>query len=155
MSVNDVYSMVGSKLYVSATLPTTPNAAGYAALTWTEVAILESFDTIQVEQALNTMVQLSTGLPINRPGAYTLPTLQLMMGATGTDAGELAIKAKFEEGVTSRKLMAVKEVFPNGDIVYMQVTVHGYGNVNGDSGAIAKTQATLTLDSHLPIYVTA
>ena len=155
MSVNDVYSMVGSKLYVSATLPTTHNSAGYGDLTWTEVAILESFDTIQVEQALNTMVQLSTGLPINRPGAYTLPTLQLMMGATGSDAGELAIKAKFEEGVTSRKLMAVKEVFPNGDIVYMQVTVHGYGNVNGDAGAIAKTQATLTLDSYLPIYVTA
>lgn len=143
--------MVGTQVAISATTATTFNTTGYDALTFTPLGLATAVPEVVPQQAKNTIVPVATGVPIQRGGAYEFPDFNLEVALTGSDAGEVIIKGIANQSVTSRKLAALKFTYPTGDIVYMQVIVRGFGNVNGDSGAINIGRAILSMDGHLPI----
>lgn len=150
----DVISSVGTVVSVSATIPTTPNQAGYDALTFTTISLVSAVPDIGAEQAVNEFVPISTGVPIKRPGAVSLPDFTLTIALTASDAGEAILRTKANAAVTDQKLVAIRVVLPNSDVIYFQATVRGFTYQIGDSNAITQAVIPMSMTTHIPLYKT-
>lgn len=122
---------VGTCVSVSASLPATFDAAGYAALTYTQVGELEAIGEINVTHATVTFQNMCTGKTSTLKGAEEPVTVQLDVALDRDDAGQ-TILATARKSLTSR--VAIKVAEANGDVVYfhgfvMSDTIN-YGGIN-------------------------
>jgi len=112
----------GAELYVSAGAPATWDAAGFAALTWTQIGNLVSLD--QVGQTWNT----TNYEPLSNPEIEAIPT-NYSMGAPAVtyalpkestyDSGQTIVDA----AVLSTNYLSIKIVLQNGYTRYFQARV--------------------------------
>lgn len=128
------FSSAGSKILVSAGVPATHDATGFAALTYTEVNSISDFSVA------GDVASLITFMPVNDANTYKLKgnvnsgVLTLKGAFTPTDPGQLLLIS----AAGSYNPYSVKLVLANGSIMYAQGLVMGVqttvGTVNQITG---------------------
>jgi len=124
------YSGSGTCLSVSAAAPTTHDAAGFAALTWTQVGELESIGEFTINHATVNFTNLCTGKTSVAKGAEEAVTVAIGVALDRDDAGQtlMTTARKSLTAVYSFKIMEA-----NGDIVYFRAHVMSE-RITGGSG---------------------
>jgi hypothetical protein len=122
---------VGTCVSVSAALPATFDAAGYGALTFTQVGELESIGEINVRHAAITFQNMCTGKTSTLKGAEEAVAVTLGVALDRDDAGQ-SIMATARKSLTTK--VSVKILEANGDIVFFHGFVMSdtivYGGIN-------------------------
>jgi len=113
----------GSKLAISAALPATEDAAGYTALTFTQINGVEKIGAIG---ASTNKVEFQ---PLNGPkekhkGSTDYGSLQPSMAYDDADAGQTLVRTAADP--TNNSLYSFKVTFPDGAIRYSQGRVFGF-----------------------------
>lgn len=106
----------GTKLYVSAALPATYDAAGYAALAWTEIGEVITIPEFGKTFNLVTHNPLGDRKTYKRKGSYNQGSLATQVARAPSDAGQVlalaalevdtayAFKVDLNDGVTTNTL---------------------------------------------------
>lgn len=135
-----------TKLYASATLPATYDAAGYAALTWTAIAEINNIGQVGGNFQMVEHRPVDTGLVVKLPGSRNEGTAEIVMAKhSGTDVTLLQTAFK------DRARIAVKIEYPTqlGGVAYTT----GYVTSNvvniGGSDSIIELRTTFDLASEL------
>lgn len=113
----------GTTLAISATLPTTQDAAGYAALaSMTEIGGVESIPAFGATVGVNSFQPLN-GPQEKHKGPVNYGSLQIPIAIDKADAGQILIRTAAEP--TNNALYAFRVTFPNGDKRYFLGRVFG------------------------------
>lgn len=137
---NDFDTVASSKLYVSATLPATFDAAGYAALTWVEVGLITSIGSVKGrEYSTSTLSTIGDPQDREKKGSYKLPNADFECGWAEDDAGQMLIEA----AANSYDTVAFKLVKQNADVRYLAAQVSKFVENNGTSNDAVKGNFTL------------
>ena len=122
---------VGTCVSVSATLPTTFDAAGYDALTFTQVGELESIGEVNIRHAAITFQNMCSGKTSTLKGAEEAVSVTIGVGLDRDDAGQ-SLMATARKSLTAK--VAIKITESNGDIVFFHGFVMSdtivYGGIN-------------------------
>ena len=126
-----IAASVGTCVSVSASLPATFDAAGYDALTYTQVGELEAIGEINVRHAAVTFQNMCSGKTSTLKGAEEPVAITIDVALDRDDAGQ-TIMATARKSLTSK--VSVKVAEANGDIVFfhgfvMSDTIN-YGGIN-------------------------
>lgn len=102
---------LGATLGVSSTLPATYDAAGYNALTFTNIA--EILDVGELSKTFNLVTHQAVGrsYPQKLKGTYDIGNLSLTVGTIKTDAGQVLLQS----GLTATASYAFKITQASGD----------------------------------------
>lgn len=133
-------TFAGTTISISAGVPATYDAAGFEALTFTEIGEIttappsggKTFEDV----SWNTLSDRATK---HAKGTYDQPEISLTVIDDRTDAGQTLGKAALE----SDDEYAFKVEYNNGEIDYFQALVIGYAGEGGDANALR--QSTLTM----------
>lgn len=87
------YSNAGSTFKISAGLPATEDAAGYAALTYTEVGEVTDFGQVGAETNLVSYTPVGTSVVNKRKGSRNYGTSSLTVVLDDADSGQTIFKA--------------------------------------------------------------
>lgn len=88
----DVFTATGAKVHIAPSQATTPaNAAAYAALTWTEITLLESIGEYGDQSSIVTAAVLGDGRMRKAKGARDAGEATLVVFPLGSDAGQAAL----------------------------------------------------------------
>lgn len=131
------FSSVGSKFYLSAGVPATENAAGFGALTYTEVKELTDIGMIGPESAVILHNPVRENVTYKLKGTRNNGALDLKMARAPTDPGQaLLITAE-----ASTAFYAAKVELQNGTLLYCQVLVMSYKTGVGGQSQITSAEA--------------
>jgi hypothetical protein len=90
----DIYTATGARIYIAPSVATPPaNAAAYAALTWTEIMMVESIGAYGDESAVITAAVLADGRMRKAKGARDAGNSELVVFPLETDPGQIALHA--------------------------------------------------------------
>src|SRR3954447_23744301 len=90
----DVFTATGSRLYIAPSTATIPaDAAAWAALTWTEIGLLESIGEYGDQSSIITAAVLGDGRMRKAKGARDAGDMQLFALPKTADTGQQAIIA--------------------------------------------------------------
>lgn len=124
------YSGSGTCLSVSAAAPATHDAAGFTALTWTQVGELESIGEFTINHATVNFTNLCTGKTSVAKGAEEAVTVAVGVALDRDDAGQ-TLMTTARKSLTAVYSFKIQEA--NGDIVYFRAHVMSE-RITGGSG---------------------
>jgi hypothetical protein len=138
---------VGAGLYISAVSPTTFDAAGFAALTWTEIGGLskgpenigDSFNTTEFKY-------LKTGLTAVLKGSRKANSWDIEMATMEDDVGQVKL-ASANNGANKALEHSFKLVEGNGAVTYWKALVAGFTKSVGDADTVAMRKCTIAVVS--------
>ena len=129
------FTSAGSKLSISAAAPATYNAAGYAALIFTEIGEISDLGEFGRQYNLVTYNVLSQRRTIKRKGSYNDGTISAQMARVPSDAGQAILVT----AVNSDDSHSLKVVLQDGTVFYTTAQIMSYttsiGNVDQITGA--------------------
>lgn len=136
-----IETVASSKLYVSAALPATYDAAGYAALTWSEVGELTNIGSVKGrEYNTSTHSPIGTAQIIEKKASYKLGNADMTVGWDEDDAGQVII----ETGANSQSAVyAFKLLKQGGTIRYFTAQVMKFVENMGSIDDVVQGQFTL------------
>ncbi|MES2787671.1 MAG: phage tail tube protein [Pseudomonadota bacterium] len=145
-------SLTGATLAISATLPTTYDAAGYGAtaMVYTLIGEVENYGNHGGTKTITEFTPVSTGIVTKIAGSKNYGTMTLMMASIPSDAGQVLLDAAFE----STAHYSVKMTYPSGRIHYMDVLVAKNENQDGAANDTQKLAVDFALCKK-PIKVAA
>jgi hypothetical protein len=127
----------GSTLAIAATLPATQDAAGYAALTYTEVGNVEKIGGLGATFA-KVEFQPLKGPKQKLKGSADYGSLQPTVGIDGADAGQNLLRTASDD--ETNKLYAMLVTYQDGAKRYFQGRVFGYPEtVDGADSVVTAT----------------
>lgn len=149
---SDIYSSIGTVLHVSASVPATYDAAGFAALTFTEVGLVGSLSEFGGTTGVDTFEILKSGNTVKRKGFTDYGTLDVGMARVTADDGQTLLKSGFD-GANAGDVYSVKLVHPTatGLTQYFTCIVTSYTT---NPEAIVQASVALELDNKV-VDVTA
>jgi hypothetical protein len=116
------YTGTGTCVAVSAAVPATHNAVGFAALVYTELGELETVGEVNItHQAIN-FTNLCSGRTSTSKGAEDGITFDIGVAGDRTDAGQ-ALMTTARKSKTAQVSIRITE--PSGDVVYLKAYVMG------------------------------
>jgi hypothetical protein len=130
------FTSSGTKLFVSAAAPATENAAGYAALTYTQVGEIITLGEFGVSVSPINVDFLDDEVTQKFHGQINAGDLSVTVGRASGDAGQIIC----ETAVTSKAKLSCKVQFADGSIQYFRAKVFSY-TANAATGNIV--QATI------------
>lgn len=137
-----VRTSAGSAIYTSATLPSTYDSSGYAALTYTAVGEVTDLGEFGREYALVTHNPVGNRATQKFKGSFNEGTMTLSIGLDTDDAGQIIMKA----ASLSDNSYSFKVVTQNGDVYYFIGKVMswkvGVGGVDQITTATASIELT-------------
>lgn len=139
-----VKSSAGSTLAICASQPSTYDASGYNALTWTsvgEVTNIGEFGRMYELLKHNAIAVRST---VKKKGTYDEGQLALQLGLDTDDAGQILMKA----AAASDNDYSIRVVTQNGDKYYMQAQVMSFKPNVGGPNQITGASAALEITSN-------
>lgn len=145
-----VQSISGATLSISAALPATYDAAGYAALTYTEIGEIENFGNHGVTANITEFTPVSTAVVTKIKGAKNYGTMSLMIGSIPSDDGQILVEAAAE----SNNHYSAKLEYPDGEIHYMDVLVAKKEYQDGAVNDVSKIATDLAI-CRKPVVVAA
>jgi len=134
---------IGGFLSVSAATPATFDAAGYAALTWTEVGEASELPEFGAAYSAVTFTPLKTGIVNKFHGELNYGSITIPLGYDSTDAGQIILLA----ALVSKDEISFRETRSDGTIRYIMGKVMSFprgqsvGSVNMASCNIEFTRA--------------
>jgi len=136
---------------VSASLPATYDASGYAAttITYTVIGKVSDFLPYGSKRALNEWIPI-TGAVEYTKGAPRYGQGELMMGDIPADAGQVILKA----AEASASHYSMKITYPDSEVHYLDIIVAGWELSGGKEGAPMVRTATLGI-CKAPVVVAA
>lgn len=141
----EIYSSIGSVLHVSATTPATYDAAGFAALTFTEVGLVGSLSAFGGSTSVDTYNVIKTGNTVKRKGFTDYGNITVGMARVTDDDGQALLKSGFD-GADKGKVFSYKLVHPTdtGLTQYGTCVVTSYTT---NPEAIVQAESVLELDN--------
>jgi len=134
---------IGGFMSVSAATPATFNAAGYVALTFTDVGEASEIPEYGAAHAVNTFTPLKTGIDNKFHGALNYGSVTIPLGYDSADAGQIILLA----ALASKDAISFRETRSDGTIRYIMGKVFSFtrgqtvGSVNMASCMIEFTTA--------------
>ena len=89
----DLIAAVGSKVFIGNALPSTYDTAGFDAVTWTEIGLIESIGEFGADAEIGEFTPLGTGIKAKTMGASDYGSFPMTIGKTATDDGLVALLA--------------------------------------------------------------
>lgn len=134
----------GTVLAISAAAPATEDAAGYAALTWTEIGQIEKIGAIG---ATTNKVEFQ---PLNGPkqkhkGSTDYGSLQPSLAHDDEDAGQTLLRTFADPDNNAKG--SFKAIFPDGAIRYWQGRVFGYPETVDGADTVIMANPTVEIDT--------
>lgn len=147
--MSNVFSSVGTSLAISAGLPTTLDATGYAAKSYSVIGEVSEIPEFGPEQALVTFTPLSSGIVEKRGGSVDYGEVTLTVGLTESDAGQLVVEGIVNGAVGADKRASFRVQLPGngGDTLYFVGAVRSFRRNIGNSDAIATASVIVSLTS--------
>lgn len=132
----------GSKIYISATLPTTNNKTGYDALTWIKIGKVSNIGEYGSTYETVNFTDIESRVTEQLKGNMSLGNLPLTLGSLPADAGQV----KLLEALSSDNNYAFKVDRKDGVIDAFQGKVMSFKpTVQG--GAVLSINANITLQT--------
>ena len=136
---------------ISATLPATYDAAGYAAttITYTTIGKVESFPEFGSTREVNKFTPISGPIEYSK-GVAEYGSGPMVVADVPADAGQVIVKA----ADASANHYSMKITYPDGEIHYLDVLVSGWQLAQAGSGEFMKRTATINV-CKAPVVVAA
>lgn len=141
------FSSAGSKVYISAGTPATIDAAGFGALTFTEILLVSDIGMIGNESSLVTFNPVGTQDTQKIRGSRNAGSVDLKGGVALADPGQVILKA----GEASNSLYALKIVLQTGTIIYAEVLVMGYKISVGAVNSVTSFESKLEVSGSIVV----
>jgi hypothetical protein len=147
-----VQSMSGATLALSAALPLTYDAAGYAATTmvYTLIGAIENFGNHGATATITEFTDVATATTTKVKGAKNYGTKSLTLGSIPSDAGQALLDTAME----STNRYSAKLTYPSGAVHYMDVLVAKTEFQDGAVNDIQKRNVDLAI-CRKPVIVPA
>jgi hypothetical protein len=136
----------GTALAISAATPATQDAAGYAALQYTEIGEVEQIGAVGATFA-KVEFQPLKGPKQKHKGSVDYGSLQPSLAHDDEDAGQALLRTAAEDA--SSKLYAFRLTYPDGAIRYFQGRVFGYPENTGNADSIVMANPTIEIDTRV------
>jgi hypothetical protein len=140
-----VMTSAGSTLALSAVLPATYDAAGFNALTWTNIGEVTNLGDLGKEYTLVTYTPLASRRVQKLKGSYNQGSMQLELARDTADAGQTALRTARD----SDNAYAFRLTLQNGTKLYFTGVVMGYKTSVGSTDQITSASATLEIVSDI------
>lgn len=135
------FSSVGSKVYLSAGVPATADAAGFGALAYTEIKEVTDLGALGPESAVIMHQPVGENVSYKLKGSKNFGQLTLKAARAPTDPGQLLVVA----AEASNNAYAMKLVLQNGTIMYAQVLVMSYKTSVGGQSQVVSVDITMEI----------
>lgn len=145
MAASKAFTSAGTKLHMSASLPTTYDVAGFAALTWTEIGEVSDLGEFGRQYNLVTFNPLGDRRTVKRKGAYNDGTIAAQMARVPTDAGQTMLVG----AVNSDASKAIRITLQDGTIFYTTVQVMSYTTNVGSVDQITSATVNMEIDNDI------
>lgn len=145
-----VISISGATLSLSASLPATYDATGYAALTFTEIGEVENFGNHGVSATITEFTPVKTAVVTKIKGTKNYGTMALTVGSIPTDAGQVLLEAAAE----SNNHYSAELTYPDGEIHYLDVLVAKKEYQDGSVNDVSRLSVDLAVCKK-PVVVAA
>jgi len=139
---------VEATLSVSVGVPATFDAAGYGALTYTEVGQVDSIGNFGATFQSSDFTPLKTGLVQILLGSKKNGTVTVSMADIPDDAGQILFQAATTGG-TQRDLHAIKIVDSHGYTEYFQAYIGKFEKQMGDANKVKMRSAELMINTEI------
>lgn len=140
-----IMTSAGSTLGISAVLPSTFDATGYNALTYTAVGEITDLGEFGTEYSLVSFTALGNRRVRKFKGSYNNGQLALQLGRDTSDAGQTALR----NALASDNSYAFKVTLQNGTKLYFTAKVMSYKTSIGSVDQITGANASLEVDSDI------
>ncbi len=134
------HTVAGSRIFVSAALPATQDAAGFEALTWVEIGEVTDIGSV-LGRAYNTATHAPIGSPKQTQikASYTLANAEFVCGWDEEDAGQELVSA----ASNSNDVYAFKVEKQDGTVRYFTAQVMQFVENNGTVDNVVQGAFTL------------
>ncbi|WRH62036.1 MAG: hypothetical protein RSE12_16940 [Fuscovulum sp.] len=132
---------IGTLFSVSTAAPATLDAAGYAALTYTQVGEITEIPEFGAEHAVVTHTPLATGVVDKQHGEVNYGSLTIPF-AEDVDAGQTLLST----ALANKTVISVKVAFPSGRIRYFRARVFST-RVSASTGSVVSGSAMVEIIS--------
>jgi len=134
----------GTTIGISAAAPATQDAAGYAALTYTEIGGPDQLGTIGANTN-KVEFQPLKGPKQKHKGSTDYGSLQPSIAADGSDAGQVLLQTA--SNPTNNALYSFLVTYPDGAKRYFQGRVFGYPEDVGNADSILMVKPTIEINT--------
>lgn len=143
--MSNAITAAGSKLFISASLPATYDAAGFEALTWTEVGEMTELPSHGKVYNIINHNPLATRQTIKRKGSYDNGemTVPYAFDPTG-DAGQALLEAAVDSDASYSFRIDIQNPAVNSEYFTAQVTSRPM--IIGSVDSIVMMESTLAID---------
>lgn len=135
------HSSAGTTLGISASAPATFDAAGYAALTFTNVAEITDLGEFGREYALITHNPIGSRGTVKKKGSFNEGTMALQLALDNEDAGQVLMKAAALSDADYSFMITMQ----NGDKSYFQAQVMNFKTNLGQVDSITAASVNLEI----------
>lgn len=140
-----VMTTAGSTVATSAALPATFDAAGYNALTYTEIGEVTDVSEFGAEYALVTHMPLATRIAKKFKGSYNNGNVTLQFGKDLSNAGQTLLKTASKSDAS----YSFRVTLQDGTKIYFTAKVMSMKTNLGGVDSITAGSATLEIDSDI------
>lgn len=130
-----VRTSAGTKLFVSATNPTTYDKTGFTAVSsWTEVAEITDLGSFGKKYNVVTFNPLGSRMTVKRKGSYNSGTMSIKLGSNVTDPGQvLMVTASTDDASYSFKVVTQSgsTYYFTGQVTSWQIDVGSVDQILG------------------------
>lgn len=136
----------GTTIALSAAAPATPDAAGYAALTYTVVGGVESLPAFGAQTAVNSFQPLN-GPQEKHKGPVNYGSLQIPMAIDETDAGQNLVRVAAEPANNAQYSWVV--TYPTGGKRYFRGRAFGLQETPGSATNVLMQTTTVEINTRV------
>ena len=151
---SDITISVGTTLSISAALPATYDAAGYAALTYTAVGQIGTIPSFGGTAQVTEWIPIDTGIVNKKKGSFNYGDMTLPLAQVLSDAGQILLKSGFD-GANKAQPYSIKLTNSTIGTIYFTAEVSGYTYNFGDANAITQNEATFAVKTKPVVVSTA
>ena len=145
MTDSIVQTSAGTTISISAVLPTTDDAAGYAALTWAVIGEVTDFGEFGREYATVTHNPVASRRTIKRKGSYNDGTMALQLALDRDDAGQILVKT----ALASDANKAFRITYQDGSKDYFSAMVMSFKTNVGSVDQILSGSINLEINTDI------
>lgn len=139
-----VTALAGTTLGISASAPTTFDAAGYAALTFVNIGEVTDPGEHGKVSALITHMPVATRTVQKYKGSVNQGTKNVQLALDREDAGQILAKAAVDSDAT----YYFEQAYPNGDIDYFPAKVMSFTTAGGNTDTLRAGSITLEVTAN-------
>lgn len=145
----NVQSLTGAKLYISATLPETYDAAGYQStdFVWTEVGEIEDHGAHGGTKTITEFMPVATGNVAKVGGSINWGNKSLMLGNLAGDAGQILMRTALKNRNThySIKIEYDDAGAVTDEVHFLDALVAKFENQDGSANNVRKVAVDLAI----------